>query len=310
VACTGQAAPKPIAAPDLSSIRLQIKAPSGSSEYRIGEIIPVELIFSTTKPQPFRVRLAPSFRQLGLRLDDIDVEPRAGWEDPLVGFQSCRPVLEGGLSEARGLSSDPQQISLILNEWVRFQNPGHYYLTVRSHRIIPIEAFPNMPLPSVESNRMLLDVIAPTVDWQAQTLNDAMRVLASTKNDEPEQREIRGRAMNTVRFLGTEGAALALSRLLASEPYSYELLTGLVASPARQTSAREMRRLLVDPNFPVVREFLCALALVGNSPTPGDTRASRQAALEARFREELRAALPKKIGTARDISSATVENQQ
>jgi hypothetical protein len=139
-----------------------------------------------------------------------------------------------------------------------------------------------------------------------------MRVLNSIKSDSLEQREQleqRRKALNVVRFLGTEEAAHALAGLLASEPYSYELLAGLVCSPARETVEHEMRSLLVDPHFPVTREFPCALAIVANPAGPGSVTASRQSALEARFREELRVALKQKVGPARKISSVTVDSR-
>ena len=136
-----------------------------------------------------------------------------------------------------------------------------------------------------------------------------MRVLNSNTSASPEQREQRRKALDAVRFLGTEEAAHAMAQLLASEPYSYELLAGLVGSPARETVEHEMRSLLVAPHFPVVREFLCALAIVANLAEAGSVTASRKTALEARFWEELRAALPQKVGQAREICSATMDSR-
>jgi len=293
-----------------SNVRLRIEAPTSQPVYRIGETIRLELAFTTSGPPQFRLQLVPYSRQPRLTLDLVAIEPQSGWEDPLAGFlRSCALMSEGGLYDVPVLSSDPVKVPLILNEWGHFQRSGDYSVTVRSRRVTAIDAFPNMPQPSVESNRLPLHIIAAERDWQSQTLEDAMRVLNSKMSDSREQREQRSKALDTVRFLGTEEAAHAMARLLASEPYSYELLTGLVGSPTREIVEHEMRSLLVDPHFPVVREFLCAMAIVANPSGVDSATVARQSALEARFREELRAALPQKVGQAREISSVTIDSR-
>jgi hypothetical protein len=308
--CQGQVGSGPMP-PNASSVRLQIEAPFGRSVYRIGEAVPLQLVFSTSGPPQFRLQPFPSSRRAGSAPDVITVEPQSGWDDPLGGFfRSCPIMFTGGLYDAPTLTNNPIKVPLILNDWVRFQRAGDYYLTVRSNRVIAIDTFPNMPQPSLEA-RFSLHIDAASKDWQSQTLDDAMKVLNSIKSDSSElsQQQERRTALNAVRFLGTEEAAYAMVRLLASEPYSYELLAGIVGSPARNTVETEMRRLLVDPRFPVVREFLCALAIVTGPPGTDNLTSSRKTELEARFREELRVALPKKIGQARVISSVTIDSQ-
>ncbi len=298
--------------PLFSSVRLQIGAPAGRSTYRMGETIPLELMFSTSGPPQFRLDLFPSSRQpfWVVTLDVVTVEPASGWEDPLAGFlRFCPLMFQGGLDNTRVLTADPVSVPLILNEWVRFQRPGDYSVTVRSRRVTATDAFSNTPQLSVESDKFPLHIIPASRDWQSQTLEDAMRALSSDKSDSLEQREQRRKALDAVRFLGTEEAAHAMARLKASEPYSYELLAGLVGSPARETVEHEMRSLLADPHFPVVREFLCALAIVANPAGAGSVTASSKAGLEARFWEELRAALPRKVGQAREISSITMDSR-
>ena len=307
--CQGQVKRGGSTPPDISGVRLRIEAPLDRSVYRIGETIPLELLFSSSGPPQFRLRLSPSSRQLDGTLDLVSVEPVSGWQDPMEDFfRFCPVMFMGGLTNSRVLSGNPIKVRLILNESVRLMETGQYYVKVISRRVNAIKAFPNMPQPIVESNSLLLQIIAAPRDWQSQTLEDAMRVINSSNGDSMEQREQRRNAVNALRFLGTEDAAHAMARLISSEPYSLELLTGLVASPARETVADEMRRLLVDPHFPVVREFLCGLVIVENPLVPGNAQASRQSAFEARLREELRAVLPQKLGKAREISSVTVDS--
>ena len=291
------------------NVHLQIGAKAGGNTFRIGEAIRLDLLFTASGPPQLNV--LHGFNRRHETLDNVAVEPSSGWEDPLADFyRLCPPYSMGGMLDDRLLSSDPEKIPLILNELIRFESPGDYIITVDSRRVTSVHGSRNSEQSIVKSDKFRLHIVPASKDWQSRTLDDALRVLNSAEGMSRGQIELRGDAIDSMRFLGTDEAAQAMARLLASEYFSAQLLDGLVGSPARETVAREMRRLLVDPHFPVVREFPCALSIVENPAAARAGAVALQSQIAASLREELRAVLKYKIGQAQKISSVTVDRMR
>ena len=61
-------------------------------------------------------------------------EPATGWQDPLHTYFTHALLMGGGLRGGSTLSSKPVTVDANLNEWVRFDEPGTYTLSITSHR--------------------------------------------------------------------------------------------------------------------------------------------------------------------------------
>ncbi len=120
--------------------------------------------------------------------------------------------------------------------------------------------------------------------------------------------EARSQAAKIVRYLGTAAAAREMAQRTNSGDVAFDFLLGFVSSPAREAVLDQMKALLVDPDFPVYEQDLCGMSVVALPPDATDQVAAEQRALEARFRDELRAALKNKRGRALEVSTYTVNS--
>jgi hypothetical protein len=122
-----------------ADVHFTIKTKTGSTIFRIGEVIPLELSFSSGAEKVFQINMASYDRSGRMSYETFLVEPESGWHDPLQNyFGSLSGGLGGGLTSFKFLSSQPIVLSLQLNEWVRFDVPGKYRLEVATHRVADI----------------------------------------------------------------------------------------------------------------------------------------------------------------------------
>jgi len=303
---SGQAQSGPNPGPEYSpeDALLTIRTHTGQSVFHIGEMIELDLAFTSTAPQKYSLDAAHFERPFGV--DNITVTPRLGWEDPFGAFYKLCPVMyEGGLQNILTLSKQPTIVPIVLNDWFRFERPGEYEIKVDSGRV----SSPNGRSGRIvlSSNRLPIRIIPATAQWQEETLKNAFAVLDQTGTDTYYwQRMARYRAARTLRCLGTSAAAREMGkRIKEYEAASSEFILGLATSPAREDSLEALKALLVDPNFPVFPLDLCAIAFVA---LPQEAMGSKDAleASKARFRDELRSALPNKRGHALEQSTITV----
>src|SRR6202035_5501265 len=124
---SGQGEPNrgPESAP--SDVKLTIQTHGRQSVFQIGEKIELELLFTSSAPKKYLVvasdvtsRISPAGR--------IAVAPLTGWEDPVGDFNQLCPVMTfmSVLGGTLPLSRKPIILSLTLNDWVRFKDPGQY----------------------------------------------------------------------------------------------------------------------------------------------------------------------------------------
>jgi hypothetical protein len=282
---------------------LTIRTHSGQSVFHIGEMIELDLAFTSSAPQKYSVDASVFERPF--TPDNIAVTPRAGWEDPIGAFYKLCPVLyEGGLQNDLTLSPQPTIVSIELNKWFRFERPGEFEIKVDSGRV----SSPNGRSGRIvlSSNRLPIRIIPATAQWQDETLRNALEVLDQTGTDTFWQRMARYRAARTLRYLGTPAAVREMGkRIKGHEAASFEFILGLASSPAREDALEALKALLVDPNYPVFPLDLCAIAFVA---LPQDATSSKDAleASESRFRDALRSALANKQGHALEQSTITV----
>ncbi len=154
-------------------VNLMVRTHNGQSVFQIGEMIELELLFTSTSPKKYLVSTSTFDRP-----DHIAVEPLSGWYDPLsIFFRLCPVLFDGGLVGTQALSPKPTIVGLLLNEWVRFKDPGEYQITVQSGRAGRKNA---KRVLSLTSNRLSLRIVSATAQWQERTLRSALAVLDAT----------------------------------------------------------------------------------------------------------------------------------
>ena len=297
---SGQAQPSRGSESPPSDVKLTIRTHGGRAVFQIGEMIELELLFTSSAPKKYLVvasdvtsRISPAGR--------ITVAPLTGWDDPVGDFNQLCPAMTfmSVLGGTLPLSRKPIILSLTLNDWVRFKEPGQYQIAVEPQRVGT--ANPERLL-TLNSNRLPLTIVPAAPQWQEEMLRNSVAGLdatASTLDLEPGQHPARWQATDILRYLGTPAAARELARQLKSNDLTFHhgFLSGLVQSPARDAVLKQMEGLLADRNFPVDDHFPCAMSFVALGSDRTAQTAVQQKALEARFRDELRSALKYKQGS-------------
>jgi hypothetical protein len=280
---------------------LTIRPHTGQSVFQIGEMIELDMAFTSTATQNYHVNASTFDRPYGP--DHITITPVSGWDDPVGEFDRfCSVSYEGGLQDIKNLSATATVAPVELNAWVRFTEPGEYQVVVESGRVTARNG--RGQTATLSSNRLSIRIIPATEQWQEQTLANALAVLDSTRtaarNLSWTERKARMHAAKIVRYLGTPGAAREMGRRIHYPDLTYDFLLGFVSFPARNAAMDQMNALLVDPKFLVYDLDLCAMSVVA-----GPADAAAQKAELARLREELRSALQNKRGQALAVSTAT-----
>src|SRR5580692_3576267 len=306
-----QAAQEPGAAKTAPAVQLIIS--SKSTQFYAGEIIPLDLAFSSSVPQRYEINNASYDRSDRMNYEQFIVDPKDATRDPLYFyFNSNGFFMGGGLTSFDFLTASPKIIHLNLNEWIGFDHPGTYRISVISHRVgdsVAADQPSGNPV-EVQSNSIEIKIVAPDPGWQAAELANIRQVLDHSPPAEPDAPDQpRQAAMARLRYLGTESAALEMARRLRGDGGNsdVECMFGLIASPHRDAGLAEMNRLFGTPDFPISGTFLMTMAILPLDPTatPESLRANMGTNMRA-LQERLTSVLPQKRGKAAAMSLETV----
>ena len=258
---------------DAQSVKLTVRTAGDQTTFHIGEVIPLELSFTSDTPDSYQVNTVTSDRSGRLGLELCKVEPDTGWDDPLAVYFNAYGggYIGGGMFVYQKLSKQPTVIHRALNQWVRFSQPGSYRLVVVSSRAGRVGSEFQGPPIEVSSNELSLTIVPAGPEWQAATLDRARSVLANQKGS-PE-------AVATLRYLGTEAAAREMARGL-SDQNAFQYKLGLASTPAKDAAMKIMHELLEDPDFPVNGLFLDTMSVVALPPGKAEDRWKERAELE------------------------------
>lgn len=301
--------------PQPSDVSLRVTTTNGQYTFHIGEVIPLELSFYSTSPHRYLLNMARYDRSGRMDHDGFVITPDAGWTDPLRSyFHAFAGSIGGGLTSTEDLSTTPAKIELQLNEWVQFSAPGKYTVTVQSFRVsrrtLGTANMFGEPV-SVKSQPLLLTIVPATPDWQNATLRQALNDLrSSAPTSMPNEQRVRG--VKALRYLGSPDSTKELARRIRGRENDsdFDFMFGLIASPEQEVARAEMRRLLVDPDFPVSAIFLSTLAIVSLNPDePYETHQKNYESAYKAAREELIASLAGKRGDALASSLFTALNR-
>ena len=296
-------------------VRLTVRVCGDQSTFGIGEVIPLELSFTSTSANKYQFDNASYDRSGRLNAETFAVEPATGWDDPLdLYFRSFQGFIMGGLRGINPLSTQPTIIHLELNEWVRFKAPGRYGVTVTSSRVSKTGSSSFLSSVKVTSNELTLTFVSPTKQWQESKLQDATAALdgppltARPRSDpsHPDQSDSRRQAVKTLRYLGTPGAAREMARRITGGEWDWEFKLGLAGSPSKEAGLEEMNKLLLDPKFPVADQFLTTMSVIAVPDDAGEDRPAQIGKAEEQFLQNLASAIADKEGKARAISASTI----
>jgi hypothetical protein len=146
---------------------LKTRTVNGQTVFHIGERIPLKLTF--TSPNDTEYAIAPccndgTDRGGEFDFESVDVSPSTGWSDPLaIYLAQDRPRFRHGWSWPPLLKSKPVEVSINLNEYVRFDQPGVYQVRIISHRV-------NGRSRRLQSNVIELPIEPATPEWQVEKL--------------------------------------------------------------------------------------------------------------------------------------------
>jgi hypothetical protein len=258
-----------ISIPGDVSLLLTLK--DGRSVYHQGEIIPLQLAFTSSTEKKYNLNTRNYDRSGRLNAESFCIDPDAS-HDPLADYYSSGlfGFIGGGLGSEHSLDQTPYLVNLELNEWQSLP-PGSYTLRVVSHRI-GVAAAANEPgsgmkLVPLASNTVQFQVIAATPEWQAEQLATAVSVLENPGSSD----EQTAHAARVLRFLGSEAAARELTRRFWAQndqPHGWDFMFGLVASPYRATAIEGLKAAVANPQHPVTRELVQTLALLQIQSNP------------------------------------------
>lgn len=294
----------------------------GKRRFRQGEIIPLELSFTSRLPNQFFANTASYDRSGRLHKDTFHLSPEEGFSDPLYEyFHDGGLMMMGGLSSNRALSASPFTIPYRLNEWLRFDKPGTYKLYVTSPRIGRKKNKEDRwgePLAArVASNLVEFEILPANADWAKTELAKAVRIL-----DDPKQREKHAEAACVLRYLDTEEAAAEMIKRLDDTTSDFSF--GLIGSSQRNFVVETMEKRIELPEQAVSSRYLHWLTWLTQrqqfpARPPARTPLSeeeakayysaRQQAFERvsqHYASRLAGTITQKKGTARAISITTL----
>src|SRR5262249_37864064 len=110
-----------LAQPD-SAVTLTIRLLDHAPSFHVGEVIPLELVFSASGPESYEIERRNYDRSGRINMEQFHVTP-AG-RDPLKDYYARGMIMMGGIGGPRILNDSLWTIRADLNEWVALDNPA------------------------------------------------------------------------------------------------------------------------------------------------------------------------------------------
>ncbi|APR88138.1 hypothetical protein A7982_13487 [Minicystis rosea] len=284
-------------------ISFEVRLAGDKTRFQMGERVPIELSFSSRRPGTFVLDAA---WQESSR-DTYRVEPESGAPDPRHGHSRDAPEI--GPVRMPVLGEKPEKLVFDLNVWHRFDRPGVYRLFVLSRRIHDesARAGRSRDQAPVASNLISFEITPQDPAWAAREIERAILLLDQATSKDEDRRN----AARTLRFLGTDAAALATVERFRGGGNDYEFMSGLFGSKNRTLVVQSMEARLDDAGFPVTETFLTTLghlrfALEDPSAQGSQKNPHARQELHDRYAARLAGAVSRKAPAARAVSLATL----
>ena len=171
--------------PPGASFSLRLK--DGKAKFKQGEIITIEMLFSSSLPDTYRLDARTYDRSGYLEADSYHVEPEVGVTEPLFDYRQSGMFsgsMGGIMPLPPTLESKPYIITQDLNEFLRFDRPGKYRLYVSNNRIGRLDPKSSHSVtgqfPAI-SNVIEIEILPADRDWQEQRLKEAIVIIDDSK---------------------------------------------------------------------------------------------------------------------------------
>jgi len=291
-------------------VSLEVRTRDGRAEYRVGEPIALQMVFTSTNKQYV---VDTSFRYPALQgsQDDFLINPKEGTGDPMEDYRRAIAKMgmfdTGGLRGIGPLGGDPILLDLYLNDYVRFSKPGQYVLTLRDRRVSVVRRSWNEPPQVIEliSKALGLTILAADAKWQKQQLDSTLEALKKRPG-------VNVVACRTLTSLGTAEAEVAMVDALEDEyetmgcGFSYSLL----GVSHRRIVLDRMQQKLESPEASVSPPFVETMATLMVLEEKGETDFyQRQTEARKQINDDLFALLAEKKGPARITAISTLVNE-
>ncbi len=310
---------------DPPDLQVVLRSATGSNRFRVGEVIPLEVLFSSTTANRYLEPCA-LFRESNFGFPQcrflshwsFAISPEDGWLDYTKAFAG--PQTFGGPTfevPPRTLAATPVAFAYFLTNRFRFDKPGDYKITFQTEVGLNDPAIPltaprdaSRKVQSVPITReIMLSIVPADAEWQKDVVRKGAEAWLGPRppNTNPPSAGMLEyqQAKRALCALGTPEAARVLAKAIL--PSDYEALTCLERSPSVAAGVDEMQRLLVDPDTPVTTTFFSALVGLLNleeSKKVGGLFLFQDTVNKER--DTLFNALPQKRGDAQIESLATV----
>jgi hypothetical protein len=305
-----------------ADIRVQLHSATGSNRFQLGEMIPVEVLISSSTPnrylEPCKMFWEGCFGYPQCRFATrwlFEMTPGTGWTD--IGWHGCSRM-SGGSYEVKSsdLTNEPKKYPYMLTSRFRFDTPGNY--TVRLSLTVGLDDDTNQFQTRRDHNAVHNSVsttadldleILPAADaWKSTVLEQGIvawtgKAPAYTKPPSPDYLESQ-RKRDAFCNLGTPEAAIAFADLL-----SQGIDTGhcLSINSNKESAKTEMHRLLVDSTVGVRAAFFAEyVRMREETEAKPSSRSAASPRVINEVREALFGSLPKKSPEALIVSLETL----
>jgi hypothetical protein len=158
-------------------VRFVLRTQNGRLQFHLFETIPIELVFSSSRPDTYTIELDELMNPAGAT-QEFEVQPQdtvlLTWRQwGLHSFVCCD-------SERRYLSQQPIIFRRELTDYVRFEKEGTYHLSLTSWRVFegPRKSADYLSSKTpVISNVLTLTILPDDPEWNAQRLVECLRSL-------------------------------------------------------------------------------------------------------------------------------------
>ncbi len=243
-------------------LHFRVETADGRRAFHSGERIPLTLLFSSDAPDKYKLNGATYDRGGRLPTEEF-ISERESVPDPYQDYFGAGVLggLAGGLRGYPVLESKPYKIELDLNDWFRFDLPGHYRFYLKSHRLIrerePGEAGGRTVDFAAVSNVFEFEILPDDAAWSSAELHAIRAVLAQPEPEQPKpggppvpynprEGEI-ALARRELRYLATIDA-VRLSLEDARKPGHDPDTLLLIGARDRQKTVAAFEEYLADPN--------------------------------------------------------------
>jgi hypothetical protein len=233
---------------NLKDVDFTIKFKNDQNKFRQGEIIPIELRFSTSSKTQYDFLNRTYDRSGRLYLDGFVIDRQEKTFDPLDDYFNRGGIfMAGGLFSVPTLNTTPQIINYELNDYLSFKEAGKYRIYIASPRVSSKkekkDGVKNAMFGdgiTLASNILEFEILPADEKWQAEKFAEGI------KNN-----------CSILRHLGTKAAAkemlIRFSR--GDKACEFDNYIGLFGSPERQFIVNEMEQMLVSPDYAVTNDF-------------------------------------------------------